>query len=207
LSRARTDPALPASELAGTLASLPATFTFSLALAAGLTKYAIYQLRDNDVIETLGRGLYRRADAPLGDLGLIAIASRAPLATLCLASALARHGLSDAIPPAPDVALPRGTRPPATNAIAQWHFFDPDTFDVARESLLLDPDTTIGLYSAERSIIDAFRTRGTEGPELGQEALRRWLRRRGAAPAQLLSLAATWPRTVPALRSALEVLG
>ena len=190
----------------GALAQLPTTFTYGQARTAGLTKHALYQLRDTDQLELLGRGLYRRTNAPLADAGLIAIATKASRATLCLATALAHHGLSDAIPAASDIALPRGTRLPSTYAIAQWHYFDTATFDVGRTLLPLDPTTSIGLYSAERSIIDAFRTRGTEGYELGNEALKRWLRQRGNQPAQLLTLATAWPRTGTALRRALEIL-
>jgi predicted transcriptional regulator of viral defense system len=202
------------SARSGALAQLPTTFTYGQARTAGLTKHALYQLRDTDQLELLGRGLYRRTDAPthrrtdapLADAGLIGIATKAPRATLCLATALAHHGLSDAIPAASDIALPRGSRPPSTYAIAQWHYFDAATFDIGRTLLPLDPTTSIGLYSAERSIIDAFRTRGTEGHELGNEALKQWLRQRGTQPGQLLTLAAAWPRTVAGLRRTLEIL-
>lgn len=54
---------------------------------------------------------FRRADTAGGaDPDLLEIAYRAPHATLCLTTALARHGLSDAIPARIDVALPRGQR-------------------------------------------------------------------------------------------------
>lgn len=53
---------------------------------------------------------------------------------------------------------------------------------------------TIGLYTAERSIADAFRLRGTIGYELGLDALKEWLRR-GGQPAHLLDLATQLPRT------------
>ena len=86
------------------LSMLPATFTYAQARAAGLSKHALYGLREVGRIETLGRGLYRQTDAEPADLDLLAIAIKAPTATLCLASALARHGLSDAIPIAPDIA-------------------------------------------------------------------------------------------------------
>jgi predicted transcriptional regulator of viral defense system len=185
---------------------LPATFTYAKAKAAGMSKRTLYRLREEGTIHALGRGLYRRGDAPPAELDLVAIATKAPRATLCLATALARHGLSDAIPAAPDVALPTGTRPPNTYARAQWHHFAPDKFDLGRNQLRLDSKTSIGIYSPERSIIDAFRLRGTEGYELAHEALRRWLRRKGSQPAALLEFAKHFPRTLNALRTALEVL-
>jgi len=119
---------------------------------------------------------------------------------------LARHGLNDDIPAAPDIALPRGARTPAVHSPARWHHFAADTFDLGRGMLPVDSARSIGIYSAERSIIDAFRTRDREGHELGHEATRRWLRRRGSHPADLLDLARHWPRTLTPLRTALDVL-
>jgi predicted transcriptional regulator of viral defense system len=188
------------------LAELPDTFTYAQAIAAGMTKHALYRLRDGGAIEALARRLYRRHDGELADHGLIAIATAAPPATLCLSTALARHGLSDDIPAAPDIALPRGARTPAIHAPARWHHFAADTFHLGRDMIPVDSATSIGIYSAERSIIDAFRVRGREGHELGHDALRRWLRRPGSQPADLLDLARHWPRTVAPLRTALEVL-
>lgn len=185
---------------------LPVTFSYAQARAAGVSKYGLYRLRDTGAVEVLGRGLYRRTDAPLADVGLVAVAVRAPAATICLSSALAQYGLCDAIPAAIDVALPRGTRRPAIAVTVAWHSFDPDTFHIGRDVLDLDGTTSIGLYSPERSIIDAFRTRGTEGHELAYEALRRWLRRPGSHPAKLLTLAGAFPRVSTPLRAALEVL-
>jgi hypothetical protein len=104
------------------------------------------------------------------------------------------------------VALPRATRTPKTTAPVTWHRFAPDTFELGREPLALDEHTQIGVYSAERCIVDAFRLRGTQGPELAHEALRRWLRRRDANPAALLRLAAHFPRTQAPIRIALELL-
>ena len=87
-----------------------------------------------------------------------------------------------------------------------WHLFDPDSFAVGRTELVLDEHTTIGLYSPERSIIDAIRLRHREGPELGYVALKRWLRRPGTSPAELLAMAGRFPQAEKALRGALEIL-
>ncbi|WP_116047279.1 type IV toxin-antitoxin system AbiEi family antitoxin domain-containing protein [Amycolatopsis palatopharyngis] len=118
---------------------------------------------------------------------------------------MARHDLIDDIPAQLDVALPRGTRPADTAAPVAWHQFDPDTFDIGRGVIDLDEATSIGTYNPERSIIDAFRFREHEGPEMGNEALRRWLRR-GGQPSTLLRMATQFRKGAPALRHALEVL-
>lgn len=55
-----------------------------------------------------------------------------PEGTLCLITALARHGLTDVIPDRTDVAIPRGRRIPALQSLANVHVFAKDTFDVGR---------------------------------------------------------------------------
>jgi len=189
------------------LAGLPATFSYSEARASGLSDRRLYALRDAGILEQLGRGLFRLADAA-GDADpyLLEIAHRAARSTLCLTTAVARHGLTDAIPARIDVALPRGQRQPRTRTPVTWHVFAPDTFDLGRGDLQLTEELSIGLYSPERCIIDAFRLRHREGPELAVEALRRWLRRRDSQPATLLAMARTFPKAEPALRGALEIL-
>lgn len=187
------------------LEQLPATFTYAQALQAGLTHHRLYSLRDTGALEQVGRGLYRKADAKLTDLDLLEVAKRAPEATICLLSALARHDLTDAIPARQDIALPRDRWHPRLSAVVQWHSFDPATFDIGRTTVPVDETTPIGLYSAPRTIVDTYRLRNTAGLEVAHEALRRWLRGDGQ-PAQLLAVARAFPRAMPALLHALEVL-
>lgn len=189
------------------LAALPGTFSYTDARMAGLSDRRLYALRDAGLIEQLGRGLFQLAEtADDADPDLLEIAHRTPQATLCLSTALARHGLSDAIPARIDVALPRGHRHPRTQAPVTWHSFAPETFEIGRDDLALTMRTAIGLYDPKRCIIDAFRLRHLEGPETAVEALRRWLRRPGAQPATLLAMARAFPKAEPELRSTLEIL-
>ena len=189
------------------LLALPATFTYSEARRSGLSERQLYRLRDDGVIDVVSRGLYRRVDAEIhADLDLLIVAQRAPLATLCLTSALARHGLTDEIPATIDVALPRGTYRPAVSAPVTWHVFDARTFEIGRVVLQLDGQTSIGIYDPQRSIIDAARLRSREGSELVYGALRRWLRQRGSSPSELLTVAREFPQAERVLREALEIL-
>jgi len=181
------------------------TFTYSEARAAGWSKRAIYARRDAGDIEAIARGLYRWASDKPADLDLIEIARRAPAATICLTSALARHDLTDENSSRIDLALPRTARPPRTRAPVRWHRFDTETFDLGRTLIKVNGDH-IGLYNPERSIVDAFRLRHLEGEDLAHEALRRWLRRRGSNPAGLLELARHFPRAEGPIRRALEIL-
>jgi predicted transcriptional regulator of viral defense system len=183
-----------------------ATFSQAEAARAGLNSRALYRLRDAGEIEQIARGLFRRADAETADLDYIEIALRSPRATICLSSALAHHGLIDAIPARIDIAIPRGTHSPSTVTPATWHHFDAETFDLGRSELDLEDGLTIGLYDPERSIADAFRLRGTEGYETALEALRNWLGKPGSKPADLLAIATKLPRAKSPIRHALEYL-
>lgn len=185
------------------LASLPETFRYSEALDR-ISERQLRRLIGDGSIIAIARGLYRKSKW-LGDEDLIEIAAKAPHATLCLRSALARHELLDDIPAELDIAIPRGSWTPDTAAPVRWRHFDPDTFDLGRGNLDIDGGRGIGIYTAERSIIDAFRMRHIEGADLANEALKRWLRR-GGQPSELLTLARSFPRAQSALRETLEIL-
>lgn len=178
------------------------------AARAGLSPRSLYRLRDAGHVEVVSRGLYRRAGEAPADVDLLEVATRSPRATICLTSALSRHGLVDAIPSRIDVAVPRGTHSVRVQAAVRWHFFDANTFTVGRGHLAVDgTDREIGLFSAERSIVDVFRLRGQQGYEVGIEALRTWLQQPGSRPAALLETAKLLPRAEGPVRQALEYLG
>ncbi len=173
----------------------------------GLDARTLDELLRRGELEKIARGLYRPTGLPSADLDLLEIALKAPSATLCLSSALARHELIDEIPSRIDIALPRGQRTPATSAPIEWHQFDKATFGLGRSTTPIDgTNQTIGLFSPERSIVDAFRMRRTIGYETPNEALKAWLRRPGSQPAALLSIAKRIPRSMGPLRQALEIL-
>lgn len=197
-ARGRTSTSLPAS--------LPAAFSYSDARRHGLSEHRLRALRDGGALESPRRGLYLRADANAADPDLLEIAARAPEATLCLRSALARHDLIDDIPYEIDIALPRGRRTPRTAAPARWHHFDKSTFHIGRQAVELSHGLDLGLYSPERCIVDAFRLQHHEGSELATDALKAWLRRQEAKPADLLALAGAFPKAQPSLRRALQIL-
>jgi predicted transcriptional regulator of viral defense system len=184
---------------------LPDTFTYGQALSAGLTRHQLYARRDSGELEMVGRGLFRRPTAKLADYDLIEAARRAPQATICLLSALARHNLTDAIPARHDIALPRGAWHPHITAPITWHSFDRSTFRVGRTTVAVDDETIIGLYDAPRTIIDTYRLRNALGADTAHEALRRWLRQ-GGQPSTLLEIAEAFPRVRTSIRTALEVL-
>lgn len=187
--------------------ALPITFTLKDALLAGVQKHRVYTLLEQGEIERVGRGVYMRPgviDPAFTSLAAATVAQES--ATLCLTSALVHHDLSDAIPFESTIALPRGTRPPSGIANVKWHSFDSSTFSIGREQITIDNDLSVSVYSSERTIIDCFRLMHIEGNDVAHEALRRWLRRRGNTPSALLKTASSFPKALPKLRIALDVL-
>jgi len=159
-------------------------------------------------LERIAPGTYARTGQVDDDTATLAsIALRKPVATICLLSALDRHDLTDAIPTRIDVAVPRGSRAlTAPYSRISWHHFDTSTFSVGREQVEVVDGIFIGLYGAQRTITDAFRLRHLVGGDVANEALKRWLRQPGSHPADLLKMAANFPKALPQLRRSLEVL-
>lgn len=190
----------PASSL---LAALPETFRYSDALTR-INERQLRALVESGEITAIARGLYRKADSS-GDDDLLEIAAKSSSATICLRSSLARHNLIDDIPAEYDIAVPRGSWTPETHAPVRWRHFDKATFELGRDLLALDDDHSIGIYSAERSIIGAFRLRHIDGADLANEALKRWLCQ-GGQPSELVKMSKSFPRAVSAIRKTLEIL-
>lgn len=186
---------------------LAPVFTRDDARNAGFNKDQVYSLLEADEIERMGRGLYARPGVLPPAFSALAAATRIrPNATLCLTSALVHHDLSDAIPFASNIALPRGTRHTAGLTNVTWHSFDPSTFHIGREFEQVAEGTTVAIYSAERTVVDCFRLMHLDGSDVAYKALRRWLRKRGNTPTTLLKVAGSFPKALPRIRHALEVL-
>lgn len=186
--------------------ALPVLFSYTDARHLGLSDRQLRNLHERGAIEKIGRGLFGAPQLD-ADPDLIEVAFRSQWPTICLTSALAHHGLTDEIPATIDLAIPRGKRAPAATAPITWHKFDPKTFAVGREVLDVGAGHQIGLYCPERAICDAFRLRHREGHEQAVEALKRWLRRPGSQPSQLLEMAGSiGPRAARPIREALQIL-
>ena len=180
--------------------------TPSTADKAGLSRIGLYRGARAGRFDRIARGIYLPAEAS-ADWDQLEAATRRPDATICLTSALAHHDLTDTIPAALDIAIPRGSRTPASTGAIAWHHFDRATFEVGREQITIPGSAqTIGIYSPERSIADAFRLRGDVGYELARDALREWLRR-GGKPARLIEIASRLPRAKSPVLQALDILG
>lgn len=188
--------------------SLPEFVRYQDLATHGISRYRFDQMVANGAYERIAPGLFLRSGTTDDTTAVwMAIAVKRPEATLCLSSALSLHDLTDEIPSASDIALPRGTQPPVTRiAPIRWHQFDRTTFAIGATDLDLPCGITIHAYSAERTIIDLFRLTHIYGRDLAIDALKRWLPRRRSSAAELLIMAKHFPKAAPTLRQSLEVL-
>lgn len=105
---------------AADVARLAALFTCTQARAAGISRSGSTPIAPRGSSIRLPAGC-SWADASEVDQDLLEIAQRAPRGALCLITALARHGLTDMIPPRVDIALPRGSRVPTLRKSVDVH--------------------------------------------------------------------------------------
>jgi len=183
------------------------TFTTGQARDAGLAWRELYKLRDTGEVIEITRGVFRFADAPpLAYPEFVAVARRAPHATICLTSALQWWGLTDELPREVHLAVRRGThRPTITYPPTRVHVFDASTFDVGRVRADAGDNEPIWISSADRTIVDMMRLRHRVGPDLALNSIRRYLASPDASPGALLRLARTL-RVQTAVAAALEAL-
>jgi len=188
--------------------TLPDLLGYDDLASLDLTRHGLDRLIESGDFGRIAPGLFLRAGlADDTTAAWIAVAAKKPDATLCLLTALSLHELTDEIPARSDIAIPRGTQPVTIHhAPITWHRFDTDTFGIGRGEHALPGGLSIGLYSAERTLIDLFRLRHAWGSDLALGALKRWLRERGNSPAALLTVAESFPKARPAIQQALEVL-
>lgn len=160
------------------------------ALAAGISRYQLYQLRDEGIVEVISRGLYRLADLPpVSNPDLLTVASRYPKAVLCLISALAWHGITTQVPHQVHIAVARQARLPEMDyPPVQGYRFSAAAFGEGIENHRVD-DTPIRVYSPEKTLADCFKFRNKIGMEVALEALQLYRERFKTKPAIILQYA------------------
>jgi predicted transcriptional regulator of viral defense system len=153
---------------------------------AGITATTVSRMERAGEVVRLARGLYQLPDAALDVQQSLAEAARlVPKGVICLASALAFHGLTDQMPPKVWIAIgrkdwrPRLTYPPIRIA----RFSDELLHrSVERQKIA---GTTVPVFGVAKTVADLFRYRRTVGDALAIEGLRQALRRRKATPSEI----------------------
>jgi len=154
--------------------------------AAGITATTVGRMERAGEVVRLARGLYQLPDAPLdAQQSLAEVARLVPKGVICLASALAFHGLTDQMPPKVWIAIgrkdwrPRLTYPPIRIA----RFSD----ELLSRSVEIKKiaGSTVPVFGVAKTVADLFRYRRTVGDALAIEGLRQALRQRKATPAAI----------------------
>jgi predicted transcriptional regulator of viral defense system len=173
--------------------------------AEGVTPTTLSRMLEAGEVVRLGRGLYQLADADVDTQHELAqAAKRIPKGVICLTSAIAFHGLTDQLPRRVWIAIgprdwaPTADRPPLRIVRMAKSLLDAD---VERHDI---EGVEVKIFSAARSVVDAFRHERSVGRNLAIESLREALRQRAATPAEISNLAArhgAWSKVRPYLEA------
>jgi predicted transcriptional regulator of viral defense system len=154
--------------------------------AAGIAAVTVSRMERAGEVLRLARGLYQLPDAALDPQQSLAEAARlVPKGVICLASALAFHGLTDQMPPKVWIAIgrkdwrPRITYPPIRVA----RFPDEQLHHSVEHKKIAG--ISVPVFGVAKTVADLFRYRRTVGDALAIEGLRQALRQRKASPAQI----------------------
>jgi predicted transcriptional regulator of viral defense system len=153
---------------------------------AGITATTVSRMEQAGEVVRLARGLYQLPDAALDPQQSLAEAARlVPQGVICLASALAFHGLTDQMPPKVWIAIGRKDwRPRVSYPPIRVARFSDDLLrrGVERKKIA---GTAVPVFGVAKTVADLFRYRRTVGDAIAIEGLRQALRRRRATPAEI----------------------
>ncbi len=175
--------------------------------ADGIHPRWLQRLTSEGLIERAGPGLYRRSEPPeTTDATMFEACAAVPFGVVCLVSALVRHGLVTANPSLIDMAIPhRHWHPKVTYPPIRFYEFRPRLMKLGLERVS-DPRGELRVFSAERSICDAFRLQRIVGKDVALEAIQTYVRRRSGRHLNDLLAMARETRVLRQLRPYVEAL-
>jgi predicted transcriptional regulator of viral defense system len=168
---------------------------------AGITATTVSRMEQAGEVVRLARGLYQLPDAALDPYQSLAEAARlVPKGVICLASALAYHGLTDQMPPKVWIAIGRKAwRPRASYPPIRVTRFSDELLHRSVEHKKI-AGTPVPVFGVAKTVADLFRYRRTVGDALALEGLRQALRQRKATPAAIAreaKVAGVWATMEP----------
>ena len=156
----------------------------------GIQPRTLYQMRDEGLVVTEGRGLYRLANStPWSDPDLAIISLHIPKGVICLISAVYFHQITTQIPYEVYVALPKDSEKPRIHhPPTRFFWVSPEPFKAGVETHKID-SVEIKVYGVAKTIADCFKFRNKVGMDVALEALREGLRGKKCTPDQILRFA------------------
>ncbi len=145
----------------------------SEAIEHGISRYALYKMRDKGALEQVSRGIYRLVDLPpISNPDLVTVSLRYPKAVICLITALSYHGMTTQIPHEISLAVPRAARMPTLdNPPVHAYKFSTEAFESGIEKHQID-GVDVQIYNAEKTLADCFKYRNKLGMDVVLEALK-----------------------------------
>lgn len=152
----------------------------------GIAREYLLRLCGKGKLIRTGWGMYQRPGAAAGEFRAFAeVATRVPRATICLASALAFHKLTNRNPKIVSIALPPRTREPRLDTVSlRFHRFSGPALTSGRETHLVE-GVPVQVYNPAKTVADCFKFRNQIGLDLALKALRASLRREQATMRQI----------------------
>lgn len=152
----------------------------SEAIKLGIHPRDLYKLRDEGVLESLGRGVFRLVSLPdFSAPDLVIIAKRSPKGVVCLISALAYYNLTTQIPHFVDVALPKGSRIPKVDyPPLRCFLYSNAAYQAGIETVSIS-GYSVRIYGVEKTLADCLKFRQKIGMDVVLEALKEYWRQGG----------------------------
>lgn len=143
------------------------------AIKYGISRYRLYKMRDNGLLDQVSRGIYRLVDLPpISHPDLVIVSLRFPKSVVCLISAISYHGMTTQIPHEVSVAVPRDARIPSLDyPPVHAYKFSAEAYEAGIEKHQID-GTVVKIYSAEKTLADCFKYRNKLGMDVVLEALK-----------------------------------
>lgn len=148
------------------------------AIKLGIHPVYLYRLRDEGVLESLGRGVFRLASMPdFSEPDLVLVAKRIPHGIACLISALAYYELTTQIPHFVYIALPRTSRlPKPSYPPLRFFWYSKDAYESGIETISIS-GFPVKIYNVEKTLADCLKFRQKIGMDVVLEAYKEYWRK------------------------------
>jgi predicted transcriptional regulator of viral defense system len=147
--------------------------------AVGIPRTYLKRLCDRGLLEQVGRGVYRLADAPVTELSSLAeVSKRVPHAVICLLSALQVHQMTVEAPHAVWVLIGRHARMPnLVSPKLEIVRASGPALEYGVSSRVVD-GVSVRITTPAKTVADCFRYRKHVGMETALGALKDYVRKR-----------------------------
>lgn len=148
------------------------------AIKLGIHPAYLYKLRDEGILEALGRGVFRLVSMPdFSKPDLVLVSKRIPQGVICLISALSYYELTTQIPHFVYVALPRSSRlPQSSYPPLRCFWYSKAAYEAGVETILVN-GFPVKIYSVEKTLADCLKFRKKIGMDVVLEALKEYWRK------------------------------